>query len=261
MSPLAQANRPTRSGDPHPSGPPGAEAGPAVTVTIEGEDIPLCVRINARARRVILKIDPVTANLIMVLHQRRDLEHALDFARRQGAWIMARRRECRPGVPFRAGETIPVLGQPLILTPAPDLKRRTIEPRPQTGHLLVGGPPEHLPRRVKDWLKTQARSRILERVGAHAACLEVNPRRITLRDTRSRWGSCSADGALSFSWRLIMAPMDILDYVAAHEVAHLLHHDHSPAFWAAVHRIHPDPKRATRWLKSNGTDLHRYGAV
>lgn len=230
------------------------------SITIDGEMVAVTVRTNPRARRLILKVDPVSGAVILVVPPRCGMGEALDFARRQEAWIAARRQECVPSIRFAAGVRIPVRGEFLQLTPASDLLRRIVRPDPDRAQLRVGGPPEHLPRRVEDWLKRTARQDLHERIDDHCAKLTVKARRITIRDTRTRWGSCSADGALSFSWRLIMAPPDVLDYVAAHEVAHLVHHDHSPAFWAVVRQLHGDPGGATQWLKRHGTELHRYGA-
>ena len=90
--------------------------------------------------------------------------------------------------------------------------------------------------------------------------MSAAPRRISLRDTSSRWGSCSSTGALNFSWRLILAPPDVLDYLAAHEVAHIVHMNHSPMFWKLARRLYPDTDRAEAWLRAHGADLHRFGA-
>jgi predicted metal-dependent hydrolase len=125
--------------------------------------------------------------------------------------------------------------------------------------LRVCGRVEHAPRRLKDWLAQQALADLDERVGWHARKLGVRPRRIGLRDQTSRWGSCSSSGLLSFSWRLILAPSFVLDYVAAHEVAHLVEMNHGARFWKLVAECVPDLDEAKHWLRHEGTDLHRYG--
>ena len=117
-----------------------------------------------------------------------------------------------------------------------------------------------MPRRVRDFLVKEAGRDIEAAVASHAKKLGAAPRKITLRDTTSRWGSCSSSGTLSFSWRLIMAPRFVLDYLAAHEAAHLLHMNHSAAFWAAVGRLTADTERAEAWLKAHGSGLLRFGA-
>jgi hypothetical protein len=124
--------------------------------------------------------------------------------------------------------------------------------------IRVSGRPEHAARRLRDWLHAEARSDLDARVGWHARSLGLTPRRITVRDQSSRWGSCSTTGALSFSWRLVLAPPMILDYVAAHEVAHLAEMNHGPRFWALVARTMPQMDEARRWLQVYGMDLHRY---
>ena len=123
----------------------------------------------------------------------------------------------------------------------------------------MSGRAEHLPRRVRDYLKAEAKQELSVRSHDKAAAIGQRVTRVTLRDTKSRWGSCSHQGALSYSWRLILAPESVLDYVAAHEVAHLVHMDHSPSFWRLVADLHPDPDSARAWLKRDGSALWRYG--
>jgi hypothetical protein len=118
---------------------------------------------------------------------------------------------------------------------------------------------EHLARRVRDWFRSEARARIGVLVRDKAAVLGQTPGRITVRDTKSRWGSCSHDGNLSFCWRLVMAPASVLDYVVAHEIAHLAEHNHGPEFWRLVGTLTADVGGGRAWLKRNGGRLHRIG--
>ena len=131
--------------------------------------------------------------------------------------------------------------------------------RRQGAEILVAGRPEHLARRIRDWFRKEARSKIGRLVGDKAAALNRTAGRITIRDTRSRWGSCSAGGNLSFCWRLVMAPETVLDYVVAHEVAHLAEPHHGPKFWRLVETLTSDMEASREWLKLNGEALHRYG--
>jgi predicted metal-dependent hydrolase len=117
------------------------------------------------------------------------------------------------------------------------------------------------PNRLTRWLFDEARSDLDKSVGHHARLLSLKAKRIAIRDQTSRWGSCSTTGALSFSWRLILAPSHVLEYVAAHEVAHLAEMNHGPKFWALVTKIRPDFETAKQWLQVRGPDLHRYGPV
>jgi predicted metal-dependent hydrolase len=127
--------------------------------------------------------------------------------------------------------------------------------------LHVAGGHEHAPRRLREWLCAEAKRDLDQRVAWHAARLRLKPKRIAVRDQSSRWGSCSTTGVLSFSWRLILAPSHILDYVAAHEVAHLKEMNHGPRFWGLVRETMPAMDEAKRWLQIYGMDLHRYGPI
>jgi hypothetical protein len=132
---------------------------------------------------------------------------------------------------------------------------------PDGRHALhVAGDARHVHRRVMDFLKREARKRLEDAVRRHCAKIDVKARDVTLRDTTSRWGSCSATGGLNFSWRLIMAPPHVLDYLAAHEVAHLIHMNHSDEFWALTRKLSNETDSAEAWLKAHGASLHRYGA-
>jgi predicted metal-dependent hydrolase len=126
--------------------------------------------------------------------------------------------------------------------------------------LHVAGEEEHAPRRLLDWLKRQAHLDLNTRVDLHARRLNLTPKRLFVRDQTTRWGSCSTSGALSFSWRLVLAPPFVLDYLAAHEVAHLGHMNHGPRFWSLVERTMPRHEEARNWLRKHGASLHRYGA-
>ena len=125
--------------------------------------------------------------------------------------------------------------------------------------LLVPGAPEHRARRLTDWLKVEAQKDLEKRVKVHAATLAVTVNSISMRSQTTRWGSCSTAGKLNFNWRLILAPHYVLDYVAAHEVAHLVEMNHSPAFWGTVESTLPTMARGRDWLKAHGRELMVYG--
>jgi predicted metal-dependent hydrolase len=125
--------------------------------------------------------------------------------------------------------------------------------------LCVAGDTRHLARRVRDFLKREAKRDLEAASRRHALALGLAPRRVVVRDQTSRWGSCSSTGVLSYSWRLILAPPHVLDYLAAHEVAHLKEMNHSPRFWRLVDQLDPQWQRAKAWLDAHGTQLHRYG--
>jgi hypothetical protein len=166
-------------------------------------------------------------------------------------------------VPFRNDVFIPLRGDAHRVAFVGSGRRGPVErvSTPTYPELRVSGQTEHAPRRLRDWLAKEAHKDLDERVAFHANRLRVTAKRIAVRDQSSRWGSCSTTGVLSFSWRLIMAPPAILDYVAAHEVAHLKEMNHGPRFWALVRQTMPDLEEAKRWLQIYGMDLHRYGTI
>jgi predicted metal-dependent hydrolase len=165
-------------------------------------------------------------------------------------------------MPFAPGATIPLRGEPHRIVHRHGM-RGTVwtEIEGDERLLCVAGELPHLARRVGDFLKREARCDLEAAGRKYCAELGVTARRVTVRDQASRWGSCSTGGMLSFSWRLIFAPPYVLDYLAAHEVAHLVEMNHSPRFWRLVGRICPDVQRAKAWLDAHGTDLHRYGMI
>jgi predicted metal-dependent hydrolase len=224
---------------------------------IDGRLLEVKVRLNPRARRMIVKVNPATGEVSVTVPTRRGLDSALDFARREQDWI-SRQLAIVPGaVALEPGAEIPFRGIPHVIRSA------ARGPAPvwcADGVIWVRGQPAHGPRRVLDFLKRQARAAFETRALTHAETLGVKPSRITVRDTASRWGSCSSARSLSFSWRLILAPDFVLDYVVAHEVAHLREMNHSPRFWKHVRLLMPQMDAAQAWLKTHGRELQRYAA-
>ncbi len=192
----------------------------------------------------------------LVLPRRTPLRQGLDFAEDKAGWILGHLDALPERVPFAAGAVLPLLGEEHVIRHDPDARRGVWRAE---GTIWVSGQPEHLSRRVHDFLKVEARREMSERARQKAAIVGRLVKRLSLRDTTSRWGSCSADGNLSFTWRLILAPEAVLDYVVAHEVAHLKHMNHGPRFWALVDRLTGDVARSRRWLRERGDRLLRYG--
>lgn len=213
------------------------------------------------ARRYTLRVRAATRDVVLTMPKRGSLAAARDFAQRHAAWIGARLRRLPQPVPFAPGERVPLRGVDHLIAHRPAARGTAWTETGADGAALlcVAGAAEHVARRVADFMKREARRDLETAVARHVAGIGARARKITLRDTTSRWGSCTADGSLSFSWRLIMAPAHVLDYLAAHEAAHLVHLDHSPRFWALTRRLSPDTDRAEAWLKAHGASLHRYG--
>jgi len=231
---------------------------------IETLGAPVEVRRHPGARRLTLRVSRTRRTVIVTLPVQCDLDEAGSFITRNIDWVRARLDSLPAPVPFRDGVFIPLRGiaHRLVFAGVQGKRgpvvRRASSPYPE---LHVFGRLEHAPRRLKDWLAAEALRDLDQCVAFHAGQLKVVAKRIAVRDQTSRWGSCSTTGVLSFSWRLVMAPPEILDYVAAHEVAHLKEMNHGPRFWDLVRKTMPGLDEAKRWLQIYGMDLHRYGAV
>jgi hypothetical protein len=225
-------------------------------LTLDDRRIPLIYQRNSRARRIILRFDQSDGRIVVVLPPRATYDEGRRFAQTHRAWIRERIELLPEGVPFAPGKTVPFLGQPHRIRHRP--KARGVV-WCEEGEIHVAGRPEHLSRRVEDWLKLEARREIAELAHEKAARIGKRVRRVRLRDPKTRWASCSASAELAFSWRLVLAPKWVLDYVVAHEVAHLREMNHEPRFWRLVDELTPYARKARAWLAEHGPDLHRYG--
>ena len=212
------------------------------------------------ARRFTLRVRGATRDVVLTMPARSSLKAAREFAERHAAWIGVRLARLPRPVAFAPGSLTPLRGVDHRIVHRPEARGVVwIEQRESGPAICVAGDRAHLARRVGDYLKREARRDLEAAVARHARTLRIETRRITLRDTTSRWGSCSSTGGLNFSWRLILAPPFVLDYLAAHEVAHFVHLNHSPAFWKVTRRLFPDTDRAEAWLRTHGAALHRFG--
>ena len=214
----------------------------------------------ASARRFTLRVRAATRDAVLTMPTRGSIKAAREFAERHAAWIGARLDRLPKPIYFEPLSFAPLRGVEHQIAHYPGARGVVWTAEGEEGPILcVAGGLAHVARRVVDYFKREARRDLEGAVARHAATLGLTKKRITLRDPTSRWGSCSATGALSFSWRLILAPPFVLDYLAAHEVAHLVHMDHSPAFWRVTRRLFPETDRAEAWLKAHGAELHRFG--
>jgi hypothetical protein len=231
-----------------------------------GETFRVALKRISTARRFTLRVRAATRDVVLTMPPRGSLIGARTFVERHAAWIGVRLQRLPAPMPFGGGEIVPIRGVNHRIVERPRQRGAAwveVAPNPESGKslplLCVTGERAHVARRVQDFLMREAKRDIESAVMRHAAKLGVSPRKITLRDTTSRWGSCSSTGALNFSWRLIMAPGYVLDYLAAHEVAHLVHMNHSPAFWKILGKLSAHVDRAEAWLKANGAGLLRFG--
>jgi len=215
--------------------------------------IPLILRRSAQARRISLRISQLDGRVTLTIPKRLAEREAMDFARSKEDWIRKHLEARGDDVQVEIGAKLPVGGQEYLVQTGTG-RRVQITP----DGIFVPGPAESVGKRLGAHLKEIARDRLAGASDDYAARLGRNYARLSLRDTRSRWGSCTSDGGLMYSWRLIMAPPEVLDYVAAHEVAHLAEMNHSAAFWAGMTRIYGDYAQARNWLRTHGSTLHRY---
>jgi predicted metal-dependent hydrolase len=223
-----------------------------------GASLPVTFVRSTRARRASLRVDPAHRRVVLTAPARMSRGVAVDFAETQAGWIAARLKRLPARRPFVDGAELPLFGAPHLIRHRPDA-RGTVWL--EGAEIHVAGRSEHLPRRLRDWLMGEMRRRLPLLVHAKAARVERSVKRITVRDSRSRWGSCGPDGGMSFSWRLVFAPADVLDYLVAHEVAHLVHMNHGPRFWALARTLCDGPIEAPQaWLKAHGETLLQYGA-
>ncbi|MBX9634458.1 MAG: M48 family metallopeptidase [Magnetospirillum sp.] len=225
-----------------------------ISLDLGGRFVDVTVKHSALAQRMSLRIDPVRGP-VMVLPPKAKLADAERFLTGHRIWLAERLARLPGKVALEDGTPIPILGIPHPIRHAPEARRGVwIE----DGALVVSGRAEHVGRRVTDFLKSEAKRLIVPQAHDLAARLNRKPARISVKDTRSRWGSCSSAGDLAFSWRLVLAPEWVLTYVVAHEVAHLVEMNHSPAFWAVVETLVGDSHAPRKWLKSFGPGLHRF---
>jgi predicted metal-dependent hydrolase len=219
------------------------------------------LRRHRQARRYTLRIDAPTREVVLTMPPRGSVREAKEFAQKHGGWIAARLKRLPEAAPFAHGVEVPLRGEPHRIVHRRGERGTVWTETDGSGQrlLCVAGEPPHVDRRISDFLKREAQRDLDAASRGYAAQIGVSIKRICVRDQSSRWGSCSNTGVLSFSWRLILAPPFVLDYLAAHEVSHLVELNHSPRFWRLVKRLYPQLERAKVWLDANGTDLHRYG--
>jgi len=221
------------------------------------------LRRHAQARRYTLRIHAATREVVLTMPPRGSLKAARAFAEKHGGWIAARLGRLPQPAPLAHGTLLPLRGIEHRIEHRRGRRGTVWIESGATDELLlcVAGEAPHVARRIRDFLKREAKADLEAASRAAAERLGVAVKRVAIRDQSSRWGSCSTTGVLSYSWRLILAPPFVLDYLAAHEVAHLVEMNHSRKFWRLVERICPHVSRAKTWLDAHGSDLHRYGAA
>lgn len=225
---------------------------------VAGTIITVALKRNVRARRLTLRMDRKPNAAIMTIPRRVSRKEALAFAERSAGWIAKQLLRQSQGTEIAHGSQVPLRGT-IHTVIATGKLRGLVHHDALLLALHVPGTAEHMPRRLTDWMKAEAKRDLARACEYYAGAMAVRYTTISIRDQKSRWGSCAASGTLSFSWRLIMAPDFVLDYVAAHEVAHLREMNHGPGFWRLVLSHCKSARAAKVWLKAHGRDLHLVG--
>lgn len=218
--------------------------------------------LNKRAKRLGLRVDHKTRKIKLTVPYGARLHHAVDFVERHENWILKQLNNFPESTPFTSGTTIPLFGKERVITchaPREGQHKRTTIIELQDNSIDVFTNRTDPSGNIKKWIKNEALATLSNLSHEKAAQINKVVHSVNVRDTSSRWGSCSHDGRLSYSWRLIFAPFDVIDYVAAHEVAHLQHLDHSKNFWTLCEQLSDDMAFGRKWLKENGNSLLHYG--
>lgn len=226
-----------------------------MTEQVEFGDPPIKIRIkrSARARRYSLRMSNSTGSVNLTVPRFANLDGAIEFAKMQEGWIRKHLAKRVKPKALNFGSTVLFDGVNCEIRQGAG---RSV--KYEGGVLYIPGQPDMVAAKLRGYFKTMARERMVAASVYYADKLEKPIGRVTIRDTRSRWGSCTSEGNLMYSWRLIMAPKQVQAYVAAHEVCHLVEMNHSQAYWALVAKIFPDYKVKRQWLKKNGAMLHQY---
>ncbi|MEJ6789197.1 SprT family zinc-dependent metalloprotease [Brevundimonas sp. BR2-1] len=216
--------------------------------------------VNPRARRLSIRIDGRAGEAVLIAPSERKLADVVAFARTKASWMRERLAERPHGTPLEPGAIIDLFGKPTRLVAVSGAGAARLIDSADGPLIQSGGEGEAFARRVENLFKRLARQVLVERTEHHLRTLGQRPVKVSIADTRSRWGSCSPHNrSIRYSWRVIMAPPAVADYLAAHEVAHLVHADHSPAYWSVVQRLVGDHRPFRKWLRDNGPALHAVG--
>jgi len=222
------------------------------------EDL-VIVKRSKKARRVALRLDPVERVVNLVIPHRMPLKTAYKFVRQHKDWVRKTLDNLPEKVAFTHGTFLPVFGDQVRLDIEIDPTRKRTILKQYDDVLNVKTYQTDVTSRITTHLKKIARAGLADIASEKADMIDKEIKRVSIRDTKSRWGSCSQDGNMSFSWRLMFAPYGAIDYVVAHEVAHLIHMDHSRKFWNLCEELSFDYKNGRRWIKENGNSLMSYG--
>ena len=216
--------------------------------------------VNPRARRLSIRIDARAGEAVLIAPSERKLADVVAFARTKADWMRERLAERPHGTPLEPGAVIDLFGKPTRLIAVGGAGAARLTEDVDGPVIASGGEGEAYARRVENLFKRVARDTLQTRTDVHLRTLGQRPVKMSIADPKSRWGSCSPHNrSIRYSWRVVMAPPAVIDYLAAHEVAHLVHADHSPAYWSVVERLIGDHRPHRKWLRDNGPALRAVG--
>ncbi len=217
------------------------------------------VKRSKRAKRVALRLDPVERVINLVVPNKMSLKKAYYFAEQHEQWVVDTLSKLAPAIPFNHNTILPIFGDKITLDIEHDEHRKRTSLKQYNNILRVNTYQSDPTNRITAYLKKTSQSGLADLASEKAEIIGKTISSVNVRDTKSRWGSCSTDGKISFSWRLIFAPYDAMDYVVAHEVAHLIHMDHSKDFWKLCRSLSSNFVEGKFWMKNHGNELMRYG--
>lgn len=229
------------------------ELGP---VTVNGVILKVMGRVDKRAKSLKLRLDPTNSFVVITMNRQSLVPKAHAFLKQCQSWLENRVKPDVAPIVFEEGTILPIFGKSYKIVHQLSNRSRVFLAEDE---IIVFGAKETISDIIKRWLYRHARSVLEEQSHACAAAIGAIVNRTSVRDTKARWGSCSASGNLSYSWRLIFAPSSVSHYVCCHEVSHLLEMNHSPKFWKVVESLCPDYKKQRQWLRANSSILFRYG--
>lgn len=221
----------------------------------EAFDFPLKVVKSPRAKRLTLRIDSKEHLPILSIPPRCTQKQAISFIKTHEEWIIQSLKNLPQTKRFASGENISLFGHEILIQHAPEKRWGA---RIENNILYVSGESEFTHRRVKDFIKKEAQKNFLNLSKKLAEKINCKINDVTIKDTKSRWGSCSSLNNINYNWRLALAPKEVIDYIIAHEVSHLAHQDHSQAFWQCVADLCPNYKKGQNWLKHHGKELYTF---
>ena len=221
----------------------------------EGKSIPLSVERSLKAKRMRLRIDRLKRRAVLILTKRSSERAGLAFAEEHKDWLLRQLEALPERRVFEDGFRFSLLGEDVVVHHSPASKRGVWL---EESVIWVSGAAEHTARRTADFVKERFRLYAKRKLAETASVLGVRVGRLTVRDTKSRWGSCNRKGDVSLSWRLALAPREVADYVIVHEVSHLKQMNHSDAFWKTVESVMPDYRSKEKWLKRNASFLYSF---